>query len=1178
MLLPLLTLFLACDPSGPGPEGLAPTEHTGGPVVVWDIEAQPLPEIPLPNDAATRLDPSTATGRRLNISEDAPTAYERETRAKFNKLDGFGTFAPIMVSFDAPLDIAGLLARHADDRDFTNDAIYLLNVDPGCDRYGEEIALDIGLGRFPVTHLGRGEAWTDAQAPGGYGVDHEGVYFAFDEHSETNNLLFEERWEDQNGDGVLDPGEDIDGDGVLDEPNFLDPHACRGEILGTPAYDRCVADNLLTFYERESNTLILWPLWPMEQRCTHAVVLTERLTGEFGSPVSSPFAAINPREQTQDLEPVLELLGGYGLGVEDVGFTWSFTTGSMSTDMEALREGLYGSGPFAQLAEEFPVQSFRPWTRGELMEVMDGEADPAVADEHLLPGACSGLALTWLWGQALEEWPPNMCAIEADLSSLGGLFGGSFTAPDLLVDKQGGATAAYPGTHDENWEVDPEAGTATYGETEVTFWCALPIEKTQECAPGNPEGMPFCKPFPVVNYGHGYGGSRAEITLHIGRHTAMGYALCSLDYYGHGLNRWIEDPTAATAMAFAQLEFERDTVPELAPLIMLGRDRDLDNDGYSDSGADMWTADVFHTRDMVRQSALEASQFVRILRHMDGETQSADGGLLGDIDGDGSVELGGPENTIGYWGISLGGVVSGVVAGSEPSLDAVSPNAGGAALSTIAVRSKQTGVPAAVVMPMLGPVIAGCIPADEHQRALPVGEPGGDCADGEGSLEGPYTGGQLRLMMLAENNASIDTLEFATVDGVEPGDRVVLENLANGETKEMRVNERGWFRLAVAADALDAIERRPLLGLDGDEAGSGSVEDNTTLGDPLRLTVYAGDSDTVREVVDSFHHELSFEGTEYAAGSTLVALQEGMGFRRNTPDLRRFMAIAQHALCSADPGMWAGRVHMEPLDVGYDPYTRGGNTRVLYMPTTGDHQVPVHTGVAMARAGGALGSWKKDSSIDAAYGWRELFVPDERYGVSPDQYLVDTWVIEGDDRLQRYLDNPGNPNALFDVDDVSDGAAAFSCGPSDWSAIIGENECPEHIDGQEIFFGVPAGEHPLRQDIEREGGGYDSLRIPLLRPAGQHGIYNAQSFRVFDADAFMVNHTVRFLGSRGGIVEHEPGCDCSASGLPLFLRDGEPQYPGLEEACTEDDLKLCEASCAEAWGLETPEVAECVTR
>ena len=100
------------------PTGWIAAEQTDGPAVLYDLNAKPLPEIPLPNDQATRLDPSSPTGRRLNISEDAPTEYERRTRRTFNQLDGFGTFAPIMVSFDQPLDVADLAERlrHASTR------------------------------------------------------------------------------------------------------------------------------------------------------------------------------------------------------------------------------------------------------------------------------------------------------------------------------------------------------------------------------------------------------------------------------------------------------------------------------------------------------------------------------------------------------------------------------------------------------------------------------------------------------------------------------------------------------------------------------------------------------------------------------------------------------------------------------------------------------------------------------------------------------------------------------------------------------------------------------------------------------------------------------------------------------------------------------------------------------
>ena len=73
----------------------------------------------------------------------------------------------------------------------------------------------------------------------------------------------------------------------------------------------------------------------------------------------------------------------------------------------------------------------------------------------------------------------------------------------------------------------------------------------------------------------------------MGRHAAMGYAMCSLDGYGHGLNRWVEDPAAGADMTVASVEFSRNEVRPLATLMLKGRDRDLNNDGYSDPGADM---------------------------------------------------------------------------------------------------------------------------------------------------------------------------------------------------------------------------------------------------------------------------------------------------------------------------------------------------------------------------------------------------------------------------------------------------------------------------------------------------------------------------------------------------------------------------------------------------------------
>ena len=82
------------------PAGLKRTPPGGGPVVRFDLYHQPLPEIPLPNDAAMWPDPTSRTGLRINASLLAPTSIERQARERFDRLEGWGTFAPISVAFD----------------------------------------------------------------------------------------------------------------------------------------------------------------------------------------------------------------------------------------------------------------------------------------------------------------------------------------------------------------------------------------------------------------------------------------------------------------------------------------------------------------------------------------------------------------------------------------------------------------------------------------------------------------------------------------------------------------------------------------------------------------------------------------------------------------------------------------------------------------------------------------------------------------------------------------------------------------------------------------------------------------------------------------------------------------------------------------------------------------------
>ena len=99
----------------------------------------------------------------------------------------------------------------------------------------------------------------------------------------------------------------------------------------------------------------------------------------------------------------------------------------------------------------------------------------------------------------------------------------------------------------------------------------------------------------------------------------------------------------------------------------------------------------------------------------------------------------------------MGGILSGVLVGAEPRLDAVSPNAGGVGLTDISVRARQIGVPEAVIMPMLGQLIVGCIPTDADQNPISVdNEDAPNCLQKEGPFRGGEFGWHLWSMIMHE--------------------------------------------------------------------------------------------------------------------------------------------------------------------------------------------------------------------------------------------------------------------------------------------------------------------------------------------------------------------------------------------------------------------------------------------
>ncbi len=403
-----IMLLASCE-MDQAPEGLRRTPAGPGATVRYDLGHRPLPDIPIPIDTATWPDPTSRTGLRINASLIAPTNIEREARKHFSQMEGWGTFAPISVSFDvdrndpayadyqgAAIDLDNIRTRHlGDDYDFADDAIYLVNLTTGV-----PVPLDLGNGNFNYT------------------LKKLDAYWPNDTRASERNLLFETIDESKQGTITkYSPELDSDFDGKLDVPNLDEPYTCPApsphcDVPTDPIYpspsciavrrtrDQCIADHLLTWYERETDTLILRPVLPLDEMTRYAVVVTDRTVDASGHAVKSPFDFVYHAAQESTAEAVEAAIndGSHaayfgdiaGTGLDHVAFTWGFTTQPTVDDMKRLRDGLYGQGPFARWADEYPpeleverlVGLYGGITTGGVQEPADWESTPEAMQAH----------------------------------------------------------------------------------------------------------------------------------------------------------------------------------------------------------------------------------------------------------------------------------------------------------------------------------------------------------------------------------------------------------------------------------------------------------------------------------------------------------------------------------------------------------------------------------------------------------------------------------------------------------------------------------------------------------------------------------------------------------------------------------------------------------------------------
>ena len=1042
--LPLIAVFfglfaLSAGCTGEALEGLAPSQSAAT-TVVLDFFHKPLPEIPLPNDLATRFDSSAATGRRLNASMLAATGFERRTRELVDRLDGWGTYQPISVPFSSMIDIASIVDHHhGDNFNFSDDVIYLVDVTPGSPTYLRPVELDVGNGNFPLA-LEK--------------IDH---YWAGDPRSQTNTMLFEETDEDINANGKLDPGEDTDLDGLLDKPNWFPmPHGRFDPAVHKDPAKMDLAqrsDAMMTFYERETNTLIVRALVPLRPKTTYAMVVTRRLLDADKKPVGSPYAWIHHLGQKDALAPLPDALATnaamFGnLKLSDVAFAWTFTTASVQDGLVAMRDGLYGFGPQKHLAEEFPAQL------SDLNRLQDGDK-PGKKFENLytVSGESFSAVISLVTqGGLIGSGGPNAQKRSANAQKyVSHHVFGTYKTPRMFrrTDEHGN----YLGYNQMAWPEQLGETKAAADPEEVTFWMSFP--RKEATADGKPRG--------VVILGHGYGSNKTEMLEFHSYFARQGLIAVAIDNVSHGLDLNAKD-SASLDQVLGILGLRG-----LGRALTRNRSWDQDLDGVGDTGADFWSAYTFHTRDVVRQTAVDYMQLIRVIRSWDGKRKwqwdvngDAPGGdLAGDFDGDGQIDIDRADIPITMTGGSLGGIMAAVVGGSEPQLTAILPVAGGGGLIDVGIRSIQGGVKEAVTLRLMGPLYVGFADSGASELAIKT------------------------IVPSLNSTAEIEVARLTKdqVAKLAVGDTLLARNLDNGEYDCSYVRADTTcvanckadddckkacltFRVALASDVVTSAKQRHVLSFYKGDVFQPGVRDPQK---HRACKLKDGAADPV-VVVDRFGSDVQFHHRSaplyFAKGSRLSPIAEGLGLHRARPSMRRFMGFAQMVLDPSDPAVWARNYHSGEL-----VYRNGEvvKTHALVLNTVGDMNVPVNTGAAIGRAAGHL-DWRKP-------------VP-EWGGRTVNQVLVDTFVIEAVDKIPRYVDSKGT-GVLFDPENLSKTTTEKL--PSDAGDVKYAKAAARGNDGFEVpRLDPPLHTHAMRKDAD---GNWSGTFFPYIEPGGKHGFH-----------------------------------------------------------------------------------------
>lgn len=658
-------IFIACGTPN-GPHGVATSSlcsNDCGPAVVFQPTDTSDIRIPFPNDMLCRFDPGTATKCRLNLGTKKSTRNESMNMQHLDELDGFSTYAPIIVSFNGPIDPTTV----------NSNTVLVVNIDPKSPYFGEKVALDLGRGDFPVK------------------MKDPYPLFPGDTYSKDMSLLMpDDNTYDMNEDGF---------------PVFVDFYQEKSHTLMIrPRIPLRIGTRYAVVITRGVKGFS---------------------PSGMEKPVRSPLPWVNVPSQTPFLDQGMPAIARYGADSGNIAFAWTFVTSTVQNQVEEVRNGLYGKGLFAWL-KDMATQGFVDIHNTSIPFDGDGSRPKEYPlDPHDNIYTLKGTFVDGLIKVIAAFLPQakNYKFNYVDYFVFGDLQSVDFRdTPDRvwqINDKTGFAKV-------ENYKIPfmimiPKATAHHKPPFKVVLYAhGNQTSRFELLLFANYIARQGLAAIVVDEIGHGpliqgVRGLLRELGSNPGMQEVVLKALAALVLPG-GANE-------LKGMTMDEMVARLGQVGLIKEFTKYGRAVDLNQDGQLENGEGFFVANPFEQRDIFRQMMVDYFVIARLIKSLNpaavppafkGDPQKATYAELlphfkaGDFNADGVLDLGGPANPLYMAGVSLGGIMTTLVTSYEPQIRAATPFVAGGGLGSVLMRSHLRERLKQGLYYAIGPVLSVC--------------------------------------------------------------------------------------------------------------------------------------------------------------------------------------------------------------------------------------------------------------------------------------------------------------------------------------------------------------------------------------------------------------------------------------------------------------------------------------